>query len=324
MPIPQPSPQPATTRQGRTRRDLVALVLAVGLYWTLATRLELFEVVSGFAQVHESWQLDELPLTLLVLSLGLTWFGWRRVQEARAALHERTIAQAEVAALLAQNRDLAQRLILAQEQERRTLARELHDELGQHCTAMRAEARFIQQAHAHTATGDSAGRIGASAERLYGLVKGMLNRLRPPALDSLGLEMALLELCDGWEQQTGIACRFMPTPCQTPSPHDLDDATAVTLYRLVQEALTNVARHAQAQQVWVNLTCRGDGCLHLQVKDDGQGLPEGTPPRHGLGLIGMQERVAALHGTLQLHSQPGQGLCIDITLPSLPPTPSAP
>lgn len=301
-------------------RDLVALTLTVGLYWLVATRLELFEVVSGFTQVHESWQLDELPLTLLVLSLGLTWFGWRRVLEARAALSDRTAAQAEVAALLAQNRDLAQRLILAQEQERQSLARELHDELGQHCTAMRAEARFIQQAHAHTPTGDSAARIGASAERLYGLVKGMLNRLRPPALDSLGIEMALLDLCDGWEAQTGIACRFMPTGLSAA----LDDATAVTLYRLVQEALTNVARHAHAHQVWVNLSGRSDGTLHLQVKDDGQGLPEGTPSRHGLGLIGMQERVAALHGSLQLHSQPGQGLRIDITLPHTPPAPTAP
>jgi glucose-6-phosphate-specific signal transduction histidine kinase len=292
-------------------RDLVLVASLVVVYFGLATWLELFEKVTRFAQGYESWQLDELPLTLLVLSVGLAWFAARRVQEARRELRERIQAQARVAELLAHNRDLAQQMILVQENERRALARELHDEVGQHCTAMRAEASFIAHATTSDSTQLSAKRIGASAEMLYGLVKGMLNRLRPPALDSLGIESALEELCETWELQSGIPCGFVPRDV----PDALADATAVALYRLVQEALTNVARHAHASHAHIRLHGLPDGAIRLSIEDDGVGLPKRSHRTQGFGLIGMQERVAALHGRIKLQSQPGQGLHIHIELP---------
>jgi two-component system sensor histidine kinase UhpB len=287
--------------------------------------------VAGFTRKYEHWQLDELPLTLLWLSVGLSWFAFRRVREVRFALAQRIEAQVQVAALLAHNRELAQRLIVVQEHERRVLARDLHDEIGQNCTAIRAEARFILHAGVHAqAMGDadtcamrcepimgSAQRIAQVAQRLHAMVHNMLLRLRPPALDSLGLEAALQMLCESWETQTGISCGFFPENV----PTLLADATAVAVFRVVQESLTNVARHAGATQVTVKLRPSADGaCLHLRIQDDGCGLaPQAaanTSPA-ALGHLGMYERVAALHGRIDFMSGPGQGLCIAVAVPLL-------
>jgi two-component system sensor histidine kinase UhpB len=231
---------------------------------------------------------------------------------------------------LVHNRELAQRLIVVQENERRVLARDLHDEIGQNCTAIRAEARFILHAGdcAHAQTLDdanawaspggpmmaSAQRIEHAAQILHAMVHDMLLRLRPPALDSLGLEAALQTLCESWETQSGIACGFFPVNL----PVQLGDATAVAVFRLVQESLTNVARHAGATQVIVRLSRTIDGTrLRLHVQDDGCGLVEGSARKShtALGQMGMRERVAALQGTIDFVSQPGAGLCVSVEMP---------
>jgi len=293
-------------------RDAAWVGLGVLGYFACASAWDWSEHLAGFARRYEPWQLDEMPLTLLGLSIGLCWFAARRVADLRRELQERVAAQAQAAALLAHNRDLAQRLIQVQESERRALARELHDELGQHSSAIRAEASFLL--HGATTPGPqlraSAQRIAASAETLHHLVRDMLKRLRPQTLDSLGLAAALQELCENWEEQTGIACGFFPALGEVGG----EDARAMAVFRLVQEALTNVARHAQASQVRVSLR-ESQGDWLLVVQDDGQGLHE--PPRtgSGLGLIGMHERVAALHGQIRLQVPAGQGLRIEVQLP---------
>lgn len=291
------------------------MIAAVLAFFVLAADLELSEKIARWGMGYEPWQVDELPLSLLVLSLGLAWFAFRRAAEARREVAERIRAQARVAELLARNRELAQGLILAQENERRALARELHDEVGQNCTAIRAEASYVMHAPAgdREAIVASAERIARISENLYGLVRNMLKRLRPAALDSLGLESALQELCETWEEQSGIACGFFPRQI----PAGLDDSTCITLFRLVQEGLTNVARHSGADQVRIDLHPSADGeRLALSIADNGCGLarPEGAHP--GFGLIGMGERVAALHGDIRFSSEPGRGLRIEVELPA--------
>ena len=290
---------------------VAALTLAVFL---LAIRFELSERLRHWELRHESWQVDELPVTLVVLFSGLVWFSWRRARQARHEVRERMLAQKQVLTLLVSNRDLARQLILVQENERRTLARELHDELGQNCTAIRADATYIL----HALPGDSAGvnasarRIAATSEALYALVKTMLRRLRPMTLDSLGLLPALHELCEQWEEQTGVGCGFFPFAV----PDDLDDLTCITLFRLVQESLTNVARHAQASQVRVELRrsdCKGQ--LILSIEDDGGGMAGASGGVPGFGLTGMRERVAGLQGSLHIGGQAGQGVRIEAVLP---------
>ncbi len=313
-PVKRLAPNPTPVHAAIIWRDLCLIAAMVLGYFMLAATLQFSEAMLGFTRGYEHWQLDELPLTLLWLSLGLSWFAFRRVREARSALIERIAAQAQVSTLLAHNRDLAQRLIVVQEQERRILARDLHDEVGQNCTAIRAEASYILHSDAaereHVTA--SAQRIADAALTLHAMVRDMLLRLRPPALDSLGLEAALQTLCESWETQTGIACGFFPKSV----PPQVSDATAVTVFRLVQESLTNVARHAGATQVTVKLNPTADGThLSLRIQDDGCGIASSSAAPIGFGQIGMRERVAALQGAIKFISLPGAGLCVAADLP---------
>lgn len=294
--------------------DLGVVIVLTAAAFLLSIQFELSERISAWERRHESWQVDELPGTLLVLLAGLLWFSWRRTRQARREIRERMAAQKQVVTLLVSNRDLARQLIVMQENERRTLARELHDELGQNCTAIRADATYIL----HARPGDGAGiaasaqRIAATSEALYGLVKSMLRRLRPMTLDSLGLVPALQELCELWEEQTGVGCAFFPSAV----PEELDDLVCITVFRLVQESLTNVARHAQATQVRVELRGGdGEGQLRLSIEDDGRGMIEGGRRQTGFGLTGMRERVASLQGRLDIGARPGQGVRIEAVLP---------
>lgn len=298
-------------RLGRWRQDLAAVLIAALGCFVLSSVFEVFERVTPWLERHESWQLDELPLTLMVLALGLAWFAMRRRRETLVELGLREKAQSEVQHLLQHNRDLAQRLIGVQESERRALARELHDEVGQACTAIRVEAAFIRhcRADARDDVLAAADRTTRQAEHLHGLVRDMLRRLRPANLDALGLVAALQELCESWEERTGVACVFH----HEGNAQQLGDDIDIAVYRIAQEALTNVARHAAASAVRMRLSV-AEGELLLSVQDDGRGLDPGRAGT-GLGLLGATERAAALGGTLQLDALPDKGLKLQLRLP---------
>ena len=278
-------------------RDLLRVLVVVALFWAMAMQWELSEKLALWLQSYERFQLDEIPLTLLALSLGLAWFAFQRMHE--------------VSALLEANRHLTQRLISAQEDERRILAQELHDEVGQACTALRIEAAYIGKAihNNPNAALESAKRIDQSSLRMHSLARDMLKRLRPPNLDSLGLEESLKELCSSWEQHCRIQCHTLINAL----PHDLPDAFSTTIYRVTQEALTNIAKHANASQVWISLDGSQD-VLTLSISDNGQGLHPTSSSSHGLGLTGMRERIASLQG--HIHFEDAQpGLRIHVQLP---------
>lgn len=292
-------------------KDLSLVLIVVLVFAGVATMTELQEQVALFSQNYEALQLDELPLTLLVLSLGLWWFAWRRSQEAHAQLQERSRSELKVQELLQHKSDLLQRLYTAKEDERLALARELHDEMGQTSTAIRTEVAVLQRiGRLHPEADESVKRIGESAQHLSQMTRQMLHRLRPPALDSMGLEQALMTLCDNWQQNTQTVCEFkIPT-----LPEGLNDYACVTVYRIVQEALTNVTRHAHAKHVRVQLTLDSQG-LNLNIEDDGRGMADTQAVHPGFGLLGMQERVASVAGSLSISSKLGQGLRLAIQIP---------
>jgi len=296
------------------RRDLAVVSIVVLAYGVLAIRLELSEVFTRWSAGYEAWQLDELTGSLFVVAAGLAWFAFRRMSEARRELRERIAAEARVARLLEENRALTRKVLVAQEEERLALARDLHDELGQRCTALRAEASLLQ--HAARSAPDIARiaeRIASAADTQQTLARDLLRRLRPPMLDSLGLDPALQELCRAWEEQHGVECAFLPSSL----PERIDDYVAITVYRLVQEALTNVARHAGATRVTVRLNGRtaSSSTLELDIADDGRGMASTGGSHPGLGLEGMRERVASLAGSMTLAGEPGRGVRIAISLP---------
>ena len=293
------------------RKDLSLIAVLVLAFWVLASMSELSEQVSIFSQRYEKIQLDELPLTLLVLSIGLIWFAWRRTQEAHAQLQERSRSELKVQELLQHKSDLLQRIYTAKEDERLALARELHDDMGQTSTAIRTEVAVLQRiGRLHPEADESVKRIGESAQHLSQMTRQMLHRLRPPALDSMGLEQALVSLCDNWQNSTQNLCEFKTSAL----PEGLNDYACVTVYRIVQEALTNVTRHANAKHVRVELTLDTQG-LNLNIEDDGQGMADTQAVHQGFGLLGMQERVASVAGRLSISSKLGQGVRLAIQIP---------
>ncbi len=225
--------------------------------------------------------------------------------------------------LLQQNRLLTQQLFSLQESERRHLARELHDELGQWLTAIQAEAEAIcssSTAEREPRICASAKAIGNSATEVQGVIRRILRRLRPSLLDELGLADSLQELAMQWRQHhPKIVCDLELDG----NLGDLTESLNITLYRIVQEALTNIANHAHASHVKVWLR-RVPGAasapehLLLTVQDDGKGMDPRLPVK-GLGMLGMRERVIASGGEFTSHTAPGQGVRIEIRLPLVAP-----
>lgn len=213
---------------------------------------------------------------------------------------------------------LARQLISLQEDERRSLARELHDELGQTLTALNATATHLERnaprlpaANIGECCGDLRRDIRALGEQLRSILKS----LRPHGLDAAGLPALLGELVEGWRQRnTGIDFAIV-LPEAFP---ELDETAALTLYRVVQEALTNVVRHSRARRCAIRIAAGdGRGEMRAEIVDDGEGLPQVAPTRRG-GLLGMAERLEMAGGRLDVGTPPGGGLRLSLVLPWRP------
>lgn len=226
----------------------------------------------------------------------------------------RQLEQADSATrkLLAENRALVHTSLTVQEEERKHLARELHDELGQCITAIQADAESIRDLSGgrDTRISASAAAILEVSSRIYEVVHSMMQRLRPGILDDLGLVEALRDEVSAWDE------RHPETNCVLKTSGMLDDLGErinITVYRIVQECLTNISKYAQAGRVTIDLRADTDR-LMLAVHDDGRGL-DTTVSHSGLGLIGMRERVEALGGEFNMETQAGDGLSILISVP---------
>jgi signal transduction histidine kinase len=219
---------------------------------------------------------------------------------------EVTLMQGELADALQENRRLSQRSIQVQEEERRHLARELHDELGQSLNAIKVDAVNIRdRSQPETDVRQSAQAIIDVSSQVYEVVRGLMQRLRPVALDELGLRSAVQYSVDQWQRRhPGVQCIFDVDG----DIDNLGEELNITLYRLVQECLTNVAKHASATRVSVEIQRTGAE-LGVTFRDDGRGFDPGQRNR-GLGLVGLRERVEALGGKFTLESVPGHGASI--------------
>lgn len=216
-----------------------------------------------------------------------------------------------------ENRTLTQRSMAIQEQERRNLAHELHDELGQSISAIKAVAASInhQDAPDNEQIEQSKKVILSITSDMHEVARQMMRRLRPVVLDELGLVVALQEMIDDWNARNeDMFCRFSHHGDLT----ELGEAINISLYRIVQESLTNTVRHSGASEVHVEITrdinTSGADRIRLQIHDNGQGFAiEQT--RWGLGLLGMRERAEALNGKFSLFTEPGKGVSIDVMIP---------
>jgi len=206
-------------------------------------------------------------------------------------------------------RELARTIQAAVEEERMRMARELHDELGQALTGIKLFLAMARRSHetAHPSVGHYVGVCIQEVDKAMEGVQSMIHTLRPPALDDFGLFAALRKQVDTFAKRTGIRCE-LDIPDQQPP---LSEEEITTVFRIAQESLTNVARHAEATEVMVQLGANDDG-LHLRIEDNGKGF-EAT--RENFGLRGMRERAALINGALQIHPRQLGGTVVELDIP---------
>jgi two-component system sensor histidine kinase UhpB len=298
------------------RRDLFVVAAVTLVTFIVSSLLELNERLIAFTRPFEAYQIDELPTTFAAMIMVLAWFSWRRSRQSIEQANLRLAAQRELAEALTENRRLSQRYLQIQEEERRFLARELHDELGQSLNAIKVDAVNIRAAVSDLPeVSQSAQAIIDVSSKVYEVVRGLLRHLRPVALDELGLASAVEHSVDEWRRRhKGMDCVLSIDG----EFEGLDEDVNITAYRFVQECLTNVARHAQAQCVEVSLRHRNEGTdssrLEMFVDDNGRGVDPALP-RTGLGLIGLRERVEALGGVFEIAGTPGSGTRVSAAIP---------
>tara|TARA_R110002050_G_scaffold57423_5_gene129404 strand:+ start:335120 stop:336505 length:1386 start_codon:yes stop_codon:yes gene_type:complete len=208
--------------------------------------------------------------------------------------------------------DLNNKILHLQEEERRRLSAELHDELGQHLTAIRFEAELIKTAKSIQETQFSAEAIDKIGRDMKNIVRSMLERLRPPEFDMFGLRGAVTEMISGWQlrhPQTTLAFQ-----CKADFT-EVDDARQLSMYRIIQEGLTNISRHAGPAplDVTISLVLSG-GLITISINDNGLGC-DLTKQVKGFGLRGIRERVDGLFGTMTINSAPDKGMKITVEVP---------
>jgi len=231
---------------------------------------------------------------------------------------ERKKAEEQLHKTLTQVRTLSGRVEVVREEERARIARELHDELGVGLTCLKIDLSRLQSLVAdgsgsftHPAVDNRIRSMMDFIDTQIGAVQRIVTELRPPVLDDLGLMAALEWQAQDFERRTGVRCTFSAAHRDLP----LDSDQASMIFRICQEALTNVARHAHATDVDVSLEVR-DGTLRLQVKDNGRGLPEEKllAPQ-SLGLLGMRERAELFGGHVSIVGHPNLGTTVTMALP---------
>lgn len=212
---------------------------------------------------------------------------------------------------------LARRVITLQEDERRSLSRELHDDIGQDITAIKLSVQMLAGDGDPGRRAEAVADIGAIADQTVVKLRNISLLLRPPQLDELGLVPALRWQAESLLRKGGpeLGLDLAPLPVR-PSP-----ATEVACFRIAQEAFTNALRHSGATRVELRLACT-DGLLVLEVSDNGRGLP--PEHRSGLGLVTMRERASQLGGEVGITTPPEGGTRVSARLPMQPAAPPSP
>ena len=217
-----------------------------------------------------------------------------------------------------QLRALAAYLQSVREEERTHIAREVHDELGQTLTGLKMDLAWLDKKMTEVSGNDDLRQfeerlkeLPGRVDAIIGTVRKIATELRPPVLDDLGLEAAIEWQIQEFEKRTGIKCRFTGSPKHI----DLDPARSTAVFRIFQETLTNVLRHAEASQVNIQLREEGDKLI-LEVQDNGRGMTgrelSGT---RSLGLLGMRERATMLDGEVNIIGRQGKGTTVGLRIP---------
>lgn len=303
----------AAKKHALPAREWILLPLLPLLAFLLSGMLELSEHLNRLTGAYETHQLDELPFALLTLALTLAWIAWSQRGKALGEIRRREQTECELDASRAKFLELSRRMTETLEDERRQIAHELHDEFGQVLNAIKLEAVAIcnRSECRDPELARGAANIATLTDGVYSSVRQMLRRLRPVALDELGLPGALEHAVSEWRERmpgTTIALHVGELP-------PLPDAVAIVIFRMFQESLTNIVRHAHADQIRIKLGLSPDASrLLFVVSDNGSGAKPDQITR-GLGLVGMKERIESLAGTLTVQCAPNGGFSVAASIP---------
>lgn len=308
----------------RMHQDTLLVLIVTLLTYLVAGYFDLAERYIDWTALGEIYQLDEAVFVLLSGCIGMIWFSYRRRSELTKSLQTNLAMQNElqqtnqhISQLLDENKALIKHTALVRESERQHLATELHDVFGQHLAAMDANLTVALNVTDNDDLHTMLQSVMDSTTHLRSITKNKLRNLKPPILKSIGLSGALQELFQDWQQSFP---EISLSSLLSVEDDILDEETALTLYRAVQEGLVNVSRHAQATEVSIVLNeispslLAGNTSLHLRLSDNGKGLPPKEPIK-GLGLIGIRERVEAQSGTFSLVTASPQGTQLELTIP---------
>ncbi|MGU9819542.1 PAS domain-containing sensor histidine kinase [Pseudomonas sp. LF135] len=252
--------------------------------------------------------------SILPADVSLSFLRFADAEYLVVYLNDVTERRRYVAALQqseTQLRELSAHLETVREEEKARIAREVHDELGQMLTVLKLETSMCELAYAQLDPGlnERLNSMKRLIAQLFQLVRDVATALRPPILDA-GIASAIEWQARRFEARTHIPC-LVQVPENLPA---LSDAKAIGLFRILQEALTNVMRHAQAHTVELTLSVEGAD-LRLTISDDGVGFVETQGRPVSFGVVGMRERVLMMGGQLSLHSEPGEGTTLSVTVP---------
>jgi signal transduction histidine kinase len=266
-----------------------------------------------------------LPLKAMVAAERRIDASQRALEDLNANLEATVIERSsQLQAALEEVRDKEQRLrelsgraVAMQEAERRSLSRELHDSAGQALTAIRINLQLLAELAGNEGAKAMAGRTVELADSTLEEIRRVVDRLAPAVLDDLGLQGAVERHCDDVSERTGVEIEYL---CEELDKPGVDTGVETAAYRIVQESLTNVARHAKAERVDIHLRRVNAGSpedrIVIDIRDDGVGFDIDEVRAKGRrGLEGMRERVELLGGTIEISATPGEGAQINVELP---------
>jgi len=228
-------------------------------------------------------------------------------------ISDRKRVEEELKSSRQQLRDLSVRLQTILEEERSRISREIHDELGQQLTILKMELSYLgkQLLQKEDSVEERIESMGALVDTTIKTVRKISTEMRPWVLDDLGLTAAIEWQVEEFKSRTGLRCRFTPRPEEIP----LDPGRSPTVFRIFQETLTNIVRHAGADEIAIRLEKRDDHLL-LEVRDNGRGITEAEIANSkSLGLLGIRERALLWGGSVQIRGTPAKGTEVLVKIP---------